>query len=62
MPVGRGATERPEGTEAGAARLVGTEEGDIVSAVSELLTDESAYAAMAHAENLTARATRLPES
>ncbi|MFZ1596801.1 MAG: UDP-N-acetylglucosamine 2-epimerase (non-hydrolyzing) [Anaerolineae bacterium] len=42
-------TERPEGIEAGNARLVGTEQADIVRATERLLHDESAYQAMAQA-------------
>jgi UDP-N-acetylglucosamine 2-epimerase len=39
-------TERPEGSEAGAARLVGTCTEAIVEAVSALLDDAELYAAM----------------
>ena len=42
----RDTTERPEGLAAGSARLVGTDPGRIVSAVSDLLTDASLYAGM----------------
>lgn len=49
--VMRETTERPEGVEAGTARLVGTDEARIVAAVSELLDDAAAYAAMARAHN-----------
>jgi UDP-N-acetylglucosamine 2-epimerase (non-hydrolysing) len=49
--VMRSTTERPEAVEAGTARLVGTGEGDIVAAVTELLTDRAAYDAMANAVN-----------
>jgi UDP-N-acetylglucosamine 2-epimerase (non-hydrolysing) len=45
----RNTTERPEGVEAGTARLVGTRYEAIVDAARELLGDERAYAAMAHA-------------
>lgn len=45
----RDTTERPEGVEAGTVRLVGTSAECIVSEVSRLLTDPSAYAAMARA-------------
>lgn len=45
--VMREVTERPEGVDAGVARLVGTDRGRIVSTVSELLDDPAAYAAMA---------------
>ncbi len=44
-------TERPEAVEAGVARLVGTDTEAIVAAVSELLEDPAAYAAMAQAVN-----------
>ena len=40
-------TERPEGIAAGVARLVGTETEAIVSACDQLLTNPSAYSAMA---------------
>ena len=44
-------TERPEAVEAGTVRLAGTEEEDIFRLASELLRDETAYRAMAHAVN-----------
>jgi len=44
-------TERPEAVTAGTVRLIGTDEERIVASVAELLTDESAYAAMAKATN-----------
>jgi len=44
-------TERPEAVDAGTVRLVGTEEDAVVDAVSTLLTDEAAFAAMANAVN-----------
>jgi len=47
----REATERPEGIEAGVARLVGTDEARIVSAALELLLNDQAHAAMAQATN-----------
>jgi UDP-N-acetylglucosamine 2-epimerase (non-hydrolysing) len=47
----RDVTERPEGIEAGVARLVGTEEDRIVAEVSRLLDDRSAYEAMARPLN-----------
>jgi UDP-N-acetylglucosamine 2-epimerase (non-hydrolysing) len=47
----RETTERPEGVEAGALRLVGTETGVIVRETARLLEDESAYAEMAKAAN-----------
>jgi UDP-N-acetylglucosamine 2-epimerase (non-hydrolysing) len=49
--VTRDVTERPEGVEVGAARLVGTDENRIVMAVEELLTDAAAYQKMADAPN-----------
>lgn len=47
----RETTERPEGIEAGVARLVGTDRQRIVAAASELLTSPAAYEAMARAVN-----------
>ncbi|MCD9196882.1 non-hydrolyzing UDP-N-acetylglucosamine 2-epimerase [Aeromicrobium wangtongii] len=47
----RETTERPEAVDAGTVRLVGTDEEVIVDAVSTLLTDETAYKAMAQAVN-----------
>lgn len=44
-------TERPEAVGAGTVRLIGTDEERIVSEVSALFDDESAYAAMANAVN-----------
>ena len=44
-------TERPEAVEAGTVQVVGVERADIVAAAQQLLTDETAYAAMAHAVN-----------
>lgn len=49
--VMREVTERPEGIEAGVARLVGTEKGRIVDAAIELLTNEVAYRRMAKGAN-----------
>jgi UDP-N-acetylglucosamine 2-epimerase (non-hydrolysing) len=49
--VMRETTERPEGVEAGTARLVGTDEHRIVSEIFTLLDDKAAYAAMARAHN-----------
>lgn len=49
--VMRTTTERPEGVEAGTAKLVGTGTSDIVCAAGELLTSESAYNVMARAVN-----------
>ncbi len=47
----RHSTERPEAVDAGTARLVGTDEDAIVEAVTELLDDPEAYAAMARPES-----------
>ena len=49
--VMRETTERPEGVEAGTARLVGANEDRIVAGVFDLLDSESAYAAMARAHS-----------
>ncbi|MBN8844756.1 MAG: UDP-N-acetylglucosamine 2-epimerase (non-hydrolyzing) [Sphingomonadales bacterium] len=49
--VMRETTERPEGIEAGTARLVGTDKDRIVSEIFSLLDDEGAYDAMARAHN-----------
>ena len=49
--VMRNTTERPEGIEAGVARLVGTDRAAISQAASRLLTDQQAYDAMAQAAN-----------
>lgn len=49
--VMRESTERPEGIEAGTARLVGTSSEVIVSAVQTLLRDKAAYRTMARAIN-----------
>jgi UDP-N-acetylglucosamine 2-epimerase len=45
----RKTTERPEGVDAGTAKLVGTNTDTIVAEASRLLSDESAYAEMAKA-------------
>ena len=47
----REVTERPEGVEAGALKLVGTEAGSIVRETKRLLDDPSAHAEMAKAVN-----------
>ncbi len=47
----REVTERPEGVEAGTARLVGTDPGRIVAEASRLLDDPAAHRAMARAVN-----------
>lgn len=47
----REVTERPEGVDAGTAKLVGTETARIIAEVTQLLDDENCYAAMAQAIN-----------
>lgn len=47
----RDKTERPEGVEAGVAKLVGYDRNRIVEATSDLLTDSRAYTAMAQVAN-----------
>jgi UDP-N-acetylglucosamine 2-epimerase (non-hydrolysing) len=47
----RETTERPEGVEAGTARLVGTDADRIVAETLRLLDEPSEYAAMARAHN-----------
>ncbi len=47
----RHTTERPEGVEAGTAKLVGTETETIYTEALRLLTDPDAYQQMAHAVN-----------
>jgi UDP-N-acetylglucosamine 2-epimerase len=47
----REVTERPEGIEAGALRLVGTDTARILEETCRLLDDPSAHAAMARAVN-----------
>ena len=49
--VMRDTTERPEGIAAGTLKLVGTDEEVIYKNFKELLENEEAYHAMAHAEN-----------
>lgn len=49
--VMRETTERPEGIEAGTARLVGTDKSRIISDIFSLLDDDAAYNAMARAHN-----------
>lgn len=49
--VMRDTTERPEGIRAGTLRLVGTEEETIYENFRQLLEDDAAYSAMAHASN-----------
>ncbi len=50
--IARTVTERPEGVEAGVARLVGTDSEAILQAASELLEDPALYARMARAVKL----------
>ncbi len=63
--VMREATERPEGIEAGVARLVGTQRARIVAETTRLLCDPAAHAAMAQRRNpygdgqAAARITRI---
>lgn len=47
----RDTTERPEGIEAGTARLVGTDPSSILTACEALLSDSAEYVKMAHAAN-----------
>ena len=47
----RDTTERPEGVEAGALKLVGTDETDVYQAIRELLDNEEAYNEMRHSKN-----------
>jgi len=47
----RETTERPEGVEAGVARLVGTARERILEVASDLLTDRAAYERMARVRN-----------
>lgn len=49
--VMRRTTERPEGVEAGTAKLVGTDTAEIVSEAAELLSNPEAYNKMAKAVN-----------
>ena len=49
--VMRDTTERPEAVVAGTVKLVGTDKDAIVSAVSELLTDQATYLKMSNAVN-----------
>lgn len=49
--VMRNTTERPEGVEAGTAKLIGTETDKIFGATAKLLSDGNAYNAMAKAVN-----------
>ncbi|MGG4493290.1 non-hydrolyzing UDP-N-acetylglucosamine 2-epimerase [Brevibacillus reuszeri] len=47
----RDTTERPEGIAAGTLKLAGTEEAQVYAMAKELLTNQEAYNAMAHAAN-----------
>ena len=49
--VMRDTTERPEGIEAGTAKLVGTDQKEIISAVELLLHNKTEYNKMAKAVN-----------
>ena len=49
--VMRDTTERPEGLEAGTAKLVGADAASIIRETSQLLEDEAAYRAMSEAAN-----------
>jgi UDP-N-acetylglucosamine 2-epimerase (non-hydrolysing) len=49
--VMRETTERPEGVQAGTARLVGTDVSNIVTGIFTLLDDKAAYEKMARAHN-----------
>ncbi|MEG2421102.1 MAG: UDP-N-acetylglucosamine 2-epimerase, partial [Oscillospiraceae bacterium] len=49
--VMRRETERPEAVAAGTAKIVGTDEADIVETATRLMTDEGFFAQMAHAVN-----------
>ena len=49
--VMRDTTERPEGVEAGNAKLVGTDRAKIISELTQLLNDQQAYDAMSNAKN-----------
>lgn len=49
--VMRETTERPEGIEAGTAKLVGTEPEQITAGIANLLDDSQAYSTMARAHN-----------
>ena len=47
----RESTERPEGLDTGALKLVGTDKTRIIEAASDLLTSKDSYQAMANAQN-----------
>lgn len=47
----RDTTERPEGIAAGTLKLAGTDEAEVYAMAKELLTNQEAYNAMAHAAN-----------
>ncbi len=49
--VTRETTERPEGVDAGTAKLVGTDQAKIVTEVTRLLDDPEAYRSMSQAHN-----------
>lgn len=47
----RDTTERPEGINAGTAKLIGANKDRIISEIFTLLDDDAAYSAMARAHN-----------
>ena len=47
----RNCTERPEGLEAGVARLAGTTEGSVYRGICELIENDALYYVMAHAKS-----------
>lgn len=49
--VFRERTERPEGVDAGAVKIIGTDKSHIINSVSQLLTDTRAYQCMARVAN-----------
>ena len=51
MEIMRDTTERPEGINAGTAKLIGTDKDRIIAEIFTLLDDDAAYAAMARAHN-----------
>ncbi len=58
--VTRDTTERPEAIESGTARLIGTSSEAVISGVTELLDNPTAYAAMAEARNPYGDGTAAP--
>jgi UDP-N-acetylglucosamine 2-epimerase (non-hydrolysing) len=47
----RASTERPEGVESGAVRIVGAEANHIIKNVDELMTNSELYSKMTNIEN-----------